>query len=76
MAKQGISIGKIRSALYGTAKILGDVNSVKIGTIGQRITNRATGKARDLSQLNTESAAVASRQNGQNTKFYFSVAKR
>ena len=44
MAKKGISIGKIRSALYGTAKILGDVNSVKRGTVGKRITNRVTGK--------------------------------
>ena len=39
-----ITIGKIRSFLYTTAKILGDVNAVKRNKIGTRITNRVTGK--------------------------------
>jgi len=42
--KKGFTIGKTRSALYKTAKFLGDVNSVKRGTVGQRVTNRAVGK--------------------------------
>lgn len=39
-----MSIGKIRSALYFAAKILGDVNAVKRGTVGKRIMRRAAGK--------------------------------
>jgi hypothetical protein len=39
-----LSINKIRSILYGTAKILGDVNAVKKGTIGKRIARRVVGK--------------------------------
>ena len=39
-----ITISKIRSFLYKTAKILGDVNAVKRDKIGTRITNRVTGK--------------------------------
>ena len=39
-----ITIGKIRSFLYTTAKILGDVNAVKRNKIGTRVTNRVTGK--------------------------------
>ena len=39
-----ITIGKIRSFMYITAKILGDVNAVKRNKIGTRITNRVTGK--------------------------------
>ena len=35
--KKGITIGKTRSALYKAARFLGDVNSVKRGTIGQRL---------------------------------------
>lgn len=42
--KKGITIGKTRSALYKTAKLLGDVNSVKRGTVGQRVTSRVVGK--------------------------------
>ena len=44
MAKKGITIGKARSALYKSAKVLGDVNAVKNGRIGARIANRAVGK--------------------------------
>ena len=37
------SIGKVRSTLYKTGKVLGDVNAVKRGTIGRRLANRVTG---------------------------------
>ncbi|MCY8792295.1 hypothetical protein MOE00_08195 [Bacillus inaquosorum] len=40
-----MNINKIRSALYKSAKILGDVNAAKNGTLGKRITRRAAGKA-------------------------------
>jgi hypothetical protein len=40
-----MSIGKTRSALYKTARILGDVNAVKRGTVGKRILRRAAGRA-------------------------------
>ena len=39
-----MTIGKARSALYKSAKILGDINAVKRGTVGQRVTNRLLGK--------------------------------
>ena len=39
-----ITISKIRSFLYKTAKILGDVNAVKRDKVGTRVTNRLTGK--------------------------------
>ena len=39
-----ITIGKIRSFLYSTAKILGDVNAIKRNKIGTGVTNRVTGK--------------------------------
>ena len=42
--KKGFTIGKTRSVLYKTAKYLGDINSVKRGTVGQRVTNRTVGK--------------------------------
>ena len=41
--KKGLTIGKTRSALYKSAKFLGDVNSVKRGSVGQRVTNRVVG---------------------------------
>ena len=44
MARKGITIGKTRSALYKSAKALGDVNAIKNGRIGSRIANRAVGK--------------------------------
>jgi len=40
-----MNINKIRSFLYKTSKILGDVNAVQKGTIGKRIARRAAGKA-------------------------------
>ena len=45
MPKKGIKIGKTRSTFYKTAKFLGDVNSIKRGTLGKRLTNRIVGKA-------------------------------
>ncbi|WP_176720404.1 hypothetical protein [Desulfuribacillus stibiiarsenatis] len=39
-----MSINKVRKALYGIAKILGDINTVKRGTVGKRIARRAAGK--------------------------------
>ena len=51
--KKGLTIGKTRSALYRTAKILGDINAVKRGTIERRVTHRISGKisARLLSKF-------------------------
>ena len=51
--KIGLTIGKTRSALYKTAKILGDINAVKRGTIVRRVTHRISGKitARSLSKF-------------------------
>ncbi len=40
-----MSINKFRSFLYSLAKLLGDINSVKKGTVGKRIARRAVGKA-------------------------------
>lgn len=40
-----MSINKVRSALYSLAKLLGDVNAVVKGKIGQRIVRRVVGKA-------------------------------
>lgn len=40
-----MSIGKIRSLLYAAARVLGDVNAVKKGKIGERILRRIAGKA-------------------------------
>ncbi|MEC0322382.1 hypothetical protein P8791_14315 [Bacillus subtilis] len=40
-----MNINKIRSALYKSAKILGDVNAAKNGTLGKRIARHAAGKA-------------------------------
>ena len=39
-----MSIGKIRSLLYKTASILGDINAIKSGTLKKRIANRIIGK--------------------------------
>lgn len=39
------SISKIRSALYKTARILGDVNAVKRGKVGKRLARRVAGRA-------------------------------
>lgn len=39
-----MSINKIRSILYFIARILGDINAVQKGKIGQRIGRRVLGK--------------------------------
>ncbi len=39
-----MSINKIRNFLYTIARILGDINAVKKGKIGQRIARRGAGK--------------------------------
>ena len=36
---------KIRSLLYWLARLLGDVNAVRRGRIGQRVARRVAGKA-------------------------------
>lgn len=41
--KKGLTVGKVRSSLYSSARLLGDVNSVARGTIFQRILNRILG---------------------------------
>ncbi len=45
--KKGLTISKVRSGLYGTAKFLGDVQAVSKGpsAVGKRIARRAAGKA-------------------------------
>lgn len=40
-----MTIGKLRSLLYGTARFLGDVNAVKRNRVGERIGRRIVGKA-------------------------------
>lgn len=37
-------ISKVRSALYTSAKVLGDVDAVKKGKVGKRVKNRVKGK--------------------------------
>jgi hypothetical protein len=39
-----MSINTYRSLLYKLARILGDVNAVKKGTVGRRVARRAAGK--------------------------------
>ncbi len=39
-----MTIGKIRSLLYGTARILGDVSAVQRGKVKERIARRLAGK--------------------------------
>ncbi|HIJ42714.1 MAG: hypothetical protein QF511_12410 [Rhodospirillales bacterium] len=40
-----MSISKIRGLLYLIARLLGDVNAVRRGTVGKRIARRIAGKA-------------------------------
>lgn len=40
-----MSISKIRSMLYRTARILGDVQAVRRGRVGTRIGRRVVGRA-------------------------------
>ena len=39
-----MSISKTRSALYKTARILGDVDAVRKGKVGKRVKNRLLSK--------------------------------
>lgn len=39
-----ITIGKVRTILYETAKILGDYSAIKRGTVGHRLYNRILGR--------------------------------
>jgi|TARA_Y100000031_G_scaffold128818_1_gene147442 hypothetical protein len=40
-----MGISKIRGLLYLIARVLGDVNAVRRGTVGKRIARRIAGKA-------------------------------
>jgi hypothetical protein len=40
-----MNINKLRSILYTTARILGDVNAAKKGKLGKRIANKVIGRA-------------------------------
>nr|MDH3083802.1 hypothetical protein [Bacillus subtilis]WGD69229.1 hypothetical protein P5630_21515 [Bacillus subtilis]WGD89231.1 hypothetical protein P5656_09430 [Bacillus subtilis] len=40
-----MSISKIRSFLYKSSRILGDVQATKNGTLGKRVARRLAGKA-------------------------------
>lgn len=40
-----MNLNQIRRALYVLARLLGDINAVKRGTIGKRIVRRAAGRA-------------------------------
>jgi len=39
-----VSINKARGFLYWLARLLGDVNAIKRGSVGKRIARRAAGK--------------------------------
>lgn len=39
-----VSINEVRSVLYGTARVLGDVQAVRRGRIAQRIGRRLAGR--------------------------------
>lgn len=39
-----LTVSKTRGLLYGVAQLLGDVNAVRRGRIGQRVANRALGR--------------------------------
>ena len=40
----GLTISKVRTILYTSAKYLGDINAIRRGKIGTRIKNRILGK--------------------------------
>lgn len=40
-----MSINKTRGLLYMIARILGDINAVKKGTVGKRVARRVAGRA-------------------------------
>lgn len=45
MARKKDSISQARGVMYSLAKLLGDVNAVKKGTVGKRLARRTAGKA-------------------------------
>ncbi|MGQ9512677.1 hypothetical protein [Thermodesulfitimonas sp.] len=45
MARKRDGLSRARSALYGLARLLGDVSAVKKGTAGRWLLRRAAGKA-------------------------------
>lgn len=40
-----MTVSALRSLLYALARLLGDVNAVRRGTVGKRIARRIAGKA-------------------------------
>ncbi len=44
MARKRDSISQARGLLYGLARLLGDVNAVRKGTVGKRLVRRTAGK--------------------------------
>jgi len=42
--KKAITIGKIRTVMYKSAKILGDLKAIKTNKIAQRVSNRLLSK--------------------------------
>jgi len=40
-----VTIGGLRRLLYSAARLLGDVNAVKRGTVGKRVARRLVGRA-------------------------------
>ena len=45
LARKRDSISQARGLLYGLARLLGDVNAVRKGTVGKRLVRRTAGKA-------------------------------
>lgn len=45
MTRRRSSIASTRSALYKSARILGDVRAVQTGHVGRRVKNRIVGRA-------------------------------
>lgn len=45
MARKKDPISQTRGILYGLAKLLGDANAVRKGTVGKRVARRTAGKA-------------------------------
>lgn len=43
-SRRTLTLSKIRSALYWFARVLGDVNAVRRGTVGKRVARRLAGK--------------------------------
>lgn len=48
MRRKGFTIGKFRSLLYGTARVLGDVQAVRRHRVAKRIARRLAGRAASI----------------------------